>query len=161
VVSQLQDEGLLDPSRTVDHYVPDLAESTWAGVTIRNVLDMASGTGCVESAEAYADPDSCMLLMERSVGMQPGRPTVSFRDHVADMPRAGAQGERWEYASANTSVLMLVAEEVTGRTWPELVSDRVWRHVGAESEPVMISGDYALGEAAAAHAGLFTTLRDL
>lgn len=161
IISELQDQELIDVSWPVDAYIPGLVDTAWEGITIRNLLDMASGTGCEETAEAYADLESCMLVMERSVGLQPELPTVAFREHMATAPRGIDQGTRYEYASANTSMLMYLAEVVTGRTYPDLVSDLVWRHVGAESEALMVSGDYEKGEAAAAHAGLFTTLRDL
>jgi CubicO group peptidase (beta-lactamase class C family) len=161
LVSMLEDDGLLDLSETVDHYLPELASSGWAAVRVRNVLDMASGIDCPENAEAYEDVQSCMLVMERSVGLQPDRPTVSFRAHMASMPSAYAQGTRYEYASANTSLLMYLAEAVTGLRYPDLVSERIWRHVGAERAALLVSGDYEKGEAAAAHGGFFTTLRDL
>lgn len=161
IVSDLEDEGLVDVSRPVDHYIPDLVGTGWEGVTVRNILDMTSGIDCPENAEAYADVESCMLVMERSVGLNPVLPTVSFRDHMAAVPLGIEQGTRYDYASANTSMLMYLAEEITGQTYPDLVSQRVWRGVGAEAEALIVSGDYAKGEAAAAHGGLFTTLRDL
>ncbi len=161
IVSDLEDEGLVDVSRPVDHYIPALVGTGWEGITVRNILDMTSGIACPENAEAYADVESCMLVMERSVGLNPDLPTVSFRDHMAAVPRGIEQGTRYDYASANTSMLMYLAEELTGRTYPDLVSQRVWRAVGAEAEALLVSGDYARGEAAAAHGGLFTTLRDL
>jgi CubicO group peptidase (beta-lactamase class C family) len=161
IVSDLEDEGLVDVSRPIDQYIPELVGTGWEGVTVRNILDMTSGIACEESAEAYADIESCMLVMERSVGLNPELPTVSFRDHMAAIPSGIEQGTRYDYASANTSMLMYLAEELTGRTYPDLVSERVWREVGAESESLIVSGDYAKGEAAAAHGGLVTTLRDL
>lgn len=161
LISDLEDQGVVDVSRPVERYVPGLAGSGWEGVTIRDVLDMSSGIDCPEDADAYADIGSCMLVMERSVGMQPELPTVAFRPHMASMTRRVEPGTEYEYASANTSMLMYLAEVVTGERYPELVSARLWRHVGAEAEALVIAGDYGDGEAAAAHAGLFTTLRDL
>jgi CubicO group peptidase (beta-lactamase class C family) len=161
IVSELEDEGLVDVSRPVDHYIPDLVGTDWEGITVRNILDMTSGIACAEDAAAYADIESCMLVMERSVGLNPELPTVSFRGHMAAMSRGIEQGTRYEYASANTSMLMYLAEELTGQTYPDLVSERVWPAVVAEDEALIVSGDYAKGEAAAAHGGLITTLRDL
>lgn len=161
IISDLEDEGLVDVSRPIDHYIPALVGTGWDGITVRNILDMTSGIACPENAEAYADIESCMLVMERSVGLNPDLPTVSFRDHMAAVPRGIAQGTRYDYASANTSMLMYLAEVLTGQTYPDLVSQRVWHGVGPEGDALLVSGDYAKGEAAAAHGGLFTTLRDL
>ncbi len=161
IVSDLEDEGLVELSRSIDHYIPELVGTGWEGITVRNILDMTSGIDCEESAEAYADIESCMLVMERSVGLNPELPTVSFRDHMAAIPRGIEQGTWYDYVSANTSMLMYLAEVLTGQTYPDLVSERVWREVGSEGEALIVSGDYAKGEAAAAHGGLVTTLRDL
>jgi CubicO group peptidase (beta-lactamase class C family) len=161
LVSDLEDEGLVDVSRPIDQYIPELEGTGWEGITVRNILDMTSGIDCEESAAAYADIESCMLVMERSVGLNPDLPTVSFRDHMAAVPRGIDQGTRYDYVSANTSMLMYLAEVLTGQTYPELVSERVWREVGSEDQSLIVSGDYAKGEAAAAHGGLVTTLRDL
>lgn len=161
IISDLEDEGLVDVSRPIEHYIPALVGTGWDGITVRNILDMTSGIACPENAEAYADVESCMLVMERSVGLNPELPTVSFRDHMAAVPRGIDQATRYDYASANTSMLMYLAEVVTGQTYPDLVSERVWRDVGPEGQALIVSGDYAEGEAAAAHGGFSTTLRDL
>lgn len=161
LLSMLEDEGLVDTAQPVDRYIPELASSGWAGVTVRDVLDMASGIDCPEDADAYADIESCMLVMERSVGLQPHLPTVSFAAHMAGMAPGEAPGTRYAYASANTSLLMYLAETVTGQRYPDLLSRRIWRHVGTEGEVSIVSGDYDEGEAAAAHGGLVSTLRDL
>ncbi len=157
----LEDECLVDTAHPVDRYLPALVSSRWSGVTVRDVLDMASGIDCPEDADAYADIESCMLVMERSVGLQPHLPTVSFAAHMAGMAPGDPPGTRYVYASANTSLLMYLAESVTGQRYPDLLSRRIWRHVGPEEEVSIVSGDYDEGEAAAAHGGLVSTLRDL
>ena len=161
LLSKFQDRGLIDVTQTLDHYIPDLIGTAWEGVTIRNVLDMASGIGCYENNEAYADITSCFMVMEGSLGFQPERPPVSFRSHIATAPTGYEQGIRRDYTSANTNMLMYLAEVVTGQTYPDLVSDLIWQEVGAEEHAMMVAGDRDVGQAAAAHAGLFTTLRDL
>ncbi len=161
LISKLQDRGLVDVAQTIDHYIPALKGTSWEGITIRNILDMASGTGCYESNDAYRDIDSCFMVMERSVGFQPKLSPVSFRSHIATAPHGFEQGTRYNYTSANTNVLMYLAEVVTGKTYPELLSELVWVQVGAEHDGLIVSGDYAVGQAAAAHSGVFTTLRDL
>jgi hypothetical protein len=139
--------------------------NSWApagrAITVRNILDMTSGIACEESAEAYADIESCMLVMERSVGLNPELPTVSFRDHMAAIPSGIEQGTRYDYASANTSMLMYLAEELTGRRIPTWCPSGYGARSAPKSEALIVSGDYAKGEAAAAHGGLVTTLRDL
>ena len=161
VISKLQDQGLLDVRKAIDRYVAALAGTSWDGITIRNILDMASGIGCYENNDPYGDINSCFAVMDRSVGFHPNRPPIEFRSHIAAAPAGYEQGRKFDYTSANTNVLMYLAEVVTGKTYPQLLSELIWAHVGAESSGLIVSGDYAEGQAAAAHGGIITTLRDL
>ncbi len=56
LVRLLEERGEIDVSLPIDHYVPRLANSVFAGTTVRNVLDMALGVDCTEE---YLDRDSC------------------------------------------------------------------------------------------------------
>ena len=60
------------------------------------------------------------MVMERSVGFQPKLSPVPFRSHIATAPHGFEQGTRYNYTSANTNVLMYLAEVVTSKTYPEL-----------------------------------------
>lgn len=54
----LERRGLLDLGQPVDAYIRELAYSGWAGVSVRDVLGMASGIDCLEidSPGAYTEP---------------------------------------------------------------------------------------------------------
>ena len=43
VLAILEDRGFVNVSRPIDYYLPALGKSDYAGVKIRNILDMASG----------------------------------------------------------------------------------------------------------------------
>ena len=47
--------GELDPSTLVKFYIPELAETAWAGATLQHVLDMTTG---VQYSEEYTRLDS-------------------------------------------------------------------------------------------------------
>ena len=42
VMAILTDQGEIEPTNTVDHYLPEMADSAYAGITVRNLLDMAT-----------------------------------------------------------------------------------------------------------------------
>ena len=48
-------EGVLDDTKPVSHYVPELADSAFGGATVRQVMDM---TAALDYNENYADPES-------------------------------------------------------------------------------------------------------
>ena len=47
VVGILERRGLLALERPADSYIDELADSGWAGVTVNDVLSMASGIDCL------------------------------------------------------------------------------------------------------------------
>jgi hypothetical protein len=53
VVAILEDRGLIDVSKPIDFYLPELSASSFAGITVRNILDMAPGVDCPEEYEDY------------------------------------------------------------------------------------------------------------
>jgi len=65
IIAILEDRGEIDVSKPIDHYISKLKGSAFAGVSIRNVLDMATG---IECAEEYVDKESCYYRYSMSVG---------------------------------------------------------------------------------------------
>lgn len=51
LIAILEDRELIDVSKPVDSYLPKLAGSGWEGVPVIDVLDMASGIGCLEGED--------------------------------------------------------------------------------------------------------------
>ena len=56
VVSILEDRAMVDIDKTSETYLPELAGSSYEGITVRNILDMATGIDC---SEEYYDRSSC------------------------------------------------------------------------------------------------------
>lgn len=161
LIAILEDRGQIDVRKPVDAYLPALAGSGWAGVPVRDVLDMASGIGCLESEEgAYANPAACYYQFEASLGWL--RPTAATRDSVFDVMSSlkshRPPGQAFEYTSPNTFVLGWLAEAVTGRTFAELLSTEIWQKIGAESAAVITAPRRGVP---IAHAGVSSTLRDM
>lgn len=145
---------LTDP---VEDLVPELADSGFAGATVRDILDMRSG---VRFNETYHDPDADVYLMEHAVGWRPARPDVptTMHDFLASLPRAHDHGGAFRYRSSETNVLGWICEAVTGRTLADLLTERVWRPMGAEDD-AHITVDRV--GSAVADGGLSATLRDV
>lgn len=53
MAAQLAHEGKIDPEALVTKYVPELADSAWGDMKVREVMDM---TGAVRFREVYTDP---------------------------------------------------------------------------------------------------------
>ncbi len=72
VAGVLADRGLLDLSKDVVDYVPELAESGYAGATAQDLLDMRSG---VRFREEYTNPDAEVRQLDRWIVGEPDAPT--------------------------------------------------------------------------------------
>lgn len=153
-------DGLIDLDKTVAYYVPELAKSGWASDSLRNVLDMRDGS---EWNEDYAAPDSTVRRQDCADGLLAGpdcadTPLVGnyvFLPGVGPMP--GRAGE-FVYKSGTTDVMAWVLEKATGERFADLVSERLWKPMGAAQDAgitVDVSG-FTL-----ASGGMHTTLRDL
>ena len=65
VVAILEDRGKVDVSKPIEIYIPELRDSSFAGVTVRNILDMATGVDCPEE---YDNQESCYYQYSTAVG---------------------------------------------------------------------------------------------
>ena len=154
----LVEAGQVDRDAPVDRYVPALKDSAWAGIPVQHVADMASGIDCPDS-DGYQNTETCIYAMEESLGVTaPTGRELDFIARLQEMQLYRESGLTHEYVSANTNVLMLVIESVTGKAYAQAVQDLVWSRIGAEADALMtISHDgyaYASG-------GLSARLRDV
>ncbi len=160
-IAILEDRELIDVSRSVDSYLPQLAESGWAGVPIRDVLDMASGIDCRQNVPgAYENPELCYYQFEASLGwLRPTERTAeSPHAYIASLESRRPSGEAFEYSSTNTFVLAWLAEQVTGRPYSDLISKEIWQQIGAESDAMLVADKFGVQIASN---GISSTLRDL
>ncbi len=112
----------------VDKYLPYLQSSGYHGVSIRDILEMATG---VDYSEDYRDPHSGAALI--GAALLTGKPT--FHDFAASIkPTATKPGTKFNYQSVNTQVLGLLLEKVTGKRLNEYAEEKLWKKVGAQSD---------------------------
>ncbi len=152
-------EGTLDAGKQVADYVPELSRSAFGNATVRQVLDMTTG---LKFSEDYADPNA-----EVWAHAQAGNPLPKPKDYTG--PRSyyeflqtvqpeGRHGEAFGYKTVNSDVLGWVIARATGRNVAQLLSERIWRRIGAEQDAYFsvdsIGTPFAGG-------GLNTGLRDL
>src|SRR5664279_4532842 len=157
VVAGLIEQGRLEPDAPVINYVPEVAESGYAGATVRNLLDMRTG---VAFREEYTASDAEVRVMERSMGWRPalaGDP-LGIYAYLATLKMAGPHGGDFVYRSADTDMLGWVCERAAGVRMADLISTHIWQPLGAEYA-ADITCD-AVGSAAH-DGGISATLRDL
>ena len=117
--------GLTD---SVTHYVPALAGSAYDGVTVRDVLMMASGA---RWNETYTDPASDRRrLLEAQISQVAGSAMAVMRS----LPRAAPPGTVNNYSTGETQVAAEMLRRAVGRPLATYLSERIWSRFGMEAD---------------------------
>ena len=111
-----------------EDYVPELKGSGYGVATLRQLLRMSSG---VKFREKYDGKDDLAKLRMAQRGAQPDgvlKSLASFNDRKAE------PGEKFSYASSESTVLGYVLARATGRSVASLTSKWLWQPLGAEAD---------------------------
>jgi CubicO group peptidase (beta-lactamase class C family) len=160
LAGKLADEGVIDLSKPVSHYVPALAESGWGPDSLRSALDMRDGS---DYSEDYDDFSTTFRVQDCAVGWTdadycPKNGPRGGYDFFPTVGRNEAKLGKFSYRSGSTDVIGWVLEEATGQPLAELISEHIWKPMGAEFD-AYITVDES-GFVLADH-GMSSTLRDL
>lgn len=112
----------------ITDYVPELAQSGYAGVTIRDALMMRSGVAWNERYDFGAE--SPMMRLHNGAIVENRH---RFTDAALDLPRTAEPGAVFNYSTVETGVLGWVLERATGKPLPHYMSERWWIPAGMES----------------------------
>ena len=155
----LAHEGKLDPAAPVANYVPELKDSAYGDATVRQVMDMTIG---VKYSENYTDPKAEVFDYARSGGMLPAPPGYqgprTFYQFLVTLQKEGEHGQAFAYKTANAEVLAWIIKRASGKAFSELVSERIWRNLGAEYDAYVAVDSIGVESGGG---GLYTSLRDL
>lgn len=165
----LEDEGRLDLDRTVASYLPELSDSTKAGITVRMLLTHTGGL------ESFAPLFTTF------------RGRLQYLEQINARPLRNAPGTATVYSDWDLVLLQLVIERIAGKSLDAFVEDRIFAPLGmrrtdytptawsrseiAATQVDAMRGGLIWGEVhdpnawalggVAGHAGLFSTAADL
>jgi CubicO group peptidase (beta-lactamase class C family) len=126
IVGRLVEEEVLDLSRRVSEYVPEIG-SGYAGSTLQQVLNMDVVN---EYSEDFADPQATYYRHEEAMGWRlPRDPThePTHQTFIADIKSDDTTNRtgQVQYKDANTEVLGWVVERASGRPLRAFLADIV------------------------------------
>ncbi|KAK6410776.1 hypothetical protein LTR95_018167 [Oleoguttula sp. CCFEE 5521] len=131
VTGVLIDQGLVDPQAKLPVYLPELAKTSYREVTVRHLLDMRSGIQYDDSSHEYRVAFGVSPLNE-------DEKATNFNDFLKTFnPPTIPPGGAFAYNSINTDVLGLILERVSGKKLADLISEHVWKPIGAESDALI------------------------
>lgn len=109
-------------------YVPSLKGSAYDGVSILDILRMASG---VQWNETYTDPQSDRRdLLRAQIAQEPG----AAMKVMAALPRASEPGTAHTYSTGETQVLGEIVRGAVGKPLAEYLSEKIWQPYGMEAD---------------------------
>src|SRR5882672_1416925 len=148
----LQDGSIASLDDPVTKYVPSLKGGAYERVSVRNVIQMASG---VKWDETYTDPKSDRRkLLEIQLERKPG----TILPFMSALPKAGAPGTIWNYNTGETFVVGAILEGATHKPLAKYLSEKIWASWGMGSDAKwQLESTNGMGWAGG---GLAATLRD-
>jgi CubicO group peptidase (beta-lactamase class C family) len=151
--------GVLSPEDEAAAHVPELAGTSFAGATVRHLLDMRAGT-CFD--ETYEKPDSDIRESELQFGWAPrphdGLPASDAIAYIVELGNQREHGGRFEYRSILTDLLGHVLERAADAPLNELLGEHLWGPIGAEFDAQVTVDAHGFP---VADGGICVTLRDL
>lgn len=155
----LVEQGLVDTTKLVSDYLPELENSAYAEATVQQVMDM---TNAIKFDETYTSSSGDMSQYMFAFGM--GVPEKyngpkSIHSYLANLEKEGKHGDAFHYVTPNTEVLGWIVKRVSGQSLSSLMQDAYWSKMGMENDAYFLLGQnqhrYEI-----AGGGLNMTLRD-
>jgi CubicO group peptidase (beta-lactamase class C family) len=136
----------------VTKYVPGLKGGVYDDVSVRNLLEMASG---VKWDETYTDPHSDRRkLLDLQLANKPG----SIVAYMKALPRAGPAGTIWNYSTGESFLVGALIEGATHKPLATFLTETLWSRLGMERDATWwLESPGGMGLAGS---GLGATLRD-
>jgi CubicO group peptidase (beta-lactamase class C family) len=133
-------------------YLPQLKGGAYDDVSVRNVLQMASG---VKWNETYTDPHSDRRkLLDIQLEQKPG----GIVAYMNSLPKAGAPGSIWNYSTGESFLVGALLEAATHKPLATYLSETLWSRLGMEQDATWwVESPEGMGLAGS---GLGATLRD-
>ena len=159
VVGILEDRGQVDVSQPISKYIPELLDSDFRNITVRNILDMASGVDCHEE---YEDWESCYYQYSITVGdgfWEDNSPRNPYEMLAKSKPGFSSnQGTEFRYSGVNTFLLSWLVEKITDMPFQDAFTKEIWSKIGTEADASLIAPRYGVPNT---HGGLLARLRDV
>jgi CubicO group peptidase (beta-lactamase class C family) len=131
-VGILVERGELELDSPVTRWIPEVAKTAYADATLRDLLDMRVGIFFDEDYLANAGPIIEYRKAQNWDPLAPGETPGDLRSFFASLVEAdGAHKGRFHYVSPNTDLMGWVIERATGEHYADLVSELLWRPMGA------------------------------
>lgn len=163
LVTRLINEKKIDRNLSIEKYIPELKSSDWQGISVRDILNMRSGMDSASidfETGPFTNPKHKNYQLESALGLLPKADNTpnSVYKFIIDLKKERAPGLKAEYSNINTFVLGWLVEKVTGKKYADLVTEMIWKPMGASADAYICLSEKGIPWP---HGGMSVTLRDL
>ena len=164
-----QAEFSIDETKTPADFLPELAGSVFADVSVRDVLNMVTALNYTEEYDEMT-PGSVHFEYFRRLGFMGDFELLAIDPNVSNEPRGvrdmlprfeqakgGVTGAMFQYQSPNVDVIGWLVERVTGRALVDYLREKLWAPLATEHDGVFTVD---VSFAPVATGGFNSTLRD-
>ena len=132
------DEGKILLDAKLSTYLPDIP-SAWADVKVRHLLSHTSGIPDYIRAPGWAQS----VRLDRS--------PADLVKSTEPLALSFQPGEKWEYSNTNYYLLGMIIEKISGKSYAEFLSDRIFRPLGMNATRVNVYSDIIPNRASGYH----------
>lgn len=123
----LEAKGKIDLDTAVSFYIPQTIGTVYQDITLRQLLDMRSGIKFDEDQQNSYD------IATNWEPVPAEHKPMDLHEFYTSLKHSGKSGEEnFSYVSANTDLLGWAIENATGQTFNSLLSELLWKPMGAE-----------------------------
>jgi D-alanyl-D-alanine carboxypeptidase len=147
LLSALVEDGVITWELTLGAGFPDLAASmapAWRAVTLRQLLTHRAGMA------PYTSPEEILGMPESARRGSPATQRQAVAAWLLQRPMPNTAG-RFEYSNAGYGIAMAMAERVTGRSFEQLLQERLFDRLGIPASAVRIGWPARTGTAPWGH----------
>ena len=145
----IRDGHINNIEEAISDYVPELKNSPYNNVRIKDVLQMSSGASWNED---YSDPESDINRWAKIFALG-----GSFDEFIQTLSDDFKPGTRNQYNSMDTQALGMLVDRATGKTITNYMTEMLWHPMGASNEGYWLLDSEGMEMA---FAGLNITARD-
>ena len=129
----IQDGAIAGIDQPIIDYLPEFSGSSYEGVSIRHLLNMASGVSWVENTD-----DLTTDVAEHYIKVIAARKPGYILDYLKTRPRANPAGSQFYYNTGDTFLLSHILSRATGMNVAAYCSKKLWQPFGFEQDGFFI-----------------------
>jgi len=131
----LRDGAINSLDDPVTRYIPELAHSSYEGVTLRQALTMSVGLRWNEDYKNPSADAQRVRSLDTPGDTKPGTDVIEYMSHL---PRVAQPGTQFLYSSGNAQIVGIVVQRATKKTLAAYLSEKIWAPLGMEADGVWI-----------------------